>query len=52
MRFTWGELKKFLEDNGVKDDMRINYIDVDGYEDLDRKPKLEDNNTTFSFCNS
>ena len=25
---TWGEFKRWVESNGVKDDMEINYIDV------------------------
>ena len=28
-KFTWGELKKNLEDAGVKDDHKIQLIDID-----------------------
>jgi len=25
---TWGEFKAFVEANGVRDDLKINYIDI------------------------
>ncbi len=28
---TWKQFKDFLEENGVKDDMLIDYIDITGF---------------------
>ncbi len=50
---TWGEFKKMIEDEGIKDDNEICWIDVSG---LDGKPKINikkelDGRTRFEAYN-
>ena len=33
---TWGKFREIMEDNGVSDDDLIAYIDIDGYEGINR----------------
>ena len=35
-KFTWGEFKQLFESNGIKDDFKIWYIDID----LDQTDKI------------
>lgn len=45
---TWKEFKEAAENQGIKDEMQVDYIDWDGYEEPNVNINLKDNFITIT----